>query len=214
MNNNVALFLNAPLPPEKILEKLLPEIEDSFIICADGGYLFAKKLPIKIDKIIGDLDTIKKANVVIPREVEIIEKPSQELNDFEKALIYLKGKGIKKIFLFGLTGERTDHVLANLSVLSRYIDDFSFEIYGQEAKVYFLTEKKKKLVFKTKIGCQISLIPLPNAEEIYTSGLKYPLKNGALRWGIKEGSSNEAIDETVEIKIAIGQLVVFENYYS
>jgi len=212
MQNTATLFLNAPLPPEQIMNSLLQKIDNSYIICADGGYIYAKELPLNIDMVIGDLDTVNEKKITIHADVEIVNKPSQDLNDFEKALIWLKDKGFKKIILFGLTGERTDHVLANLSVLSRYLPYFEFEIYGQEAKVYFLSGENDFLEFTSKSGCAISLIALTKAHGITSSGLKYPLNNMSLEWGIKEGSSNEAVQQNIQIRIDSGVLAVFENY--
>ena len=90
MINTATLFLNAPLPPKNIFDPLLPQIQKSEIFCADGGYLFARKLPVKIKGVIGDLDTVEASGLSIPDNIELIKKPSQELNDFEKSLIYLK----------------------------------------------------------------------------------------------------------------------------
>ena len=130
MINTATLFLNAPLPPKNNFDPLLPQIQNSDIYCADGGYMFAHKLPVKVKAVIGDLDTIEASGLSIPDDIELIKKPSQELNDFEKSLIYFKEHGYTKIYLFGITGERTDHVLTNFSVLSRYLKYFKFEIYG------------------------------------------------------------------------------------
>ena len=211
MWETATLFLNAPLPPENVLAPLLPRMKKSFILCADGGYLFAEKLPIQINAVIGDLDTVRDAKKVIAPPIQVIEEPSQEFTDFEKALLYLKKQGTKEILLIGLTGERTDHVLANMSVLSRFINDFEFIVFGQEAKIYFL-QGSQEIKIHTTPGKQISLMPLPLAENIVTKGLKYSLNSETLQWGIREGSSNEAVQDWVSVKLGNGLLVIFENY--
>ena len=211
MWETATLFLNAPLPPENVLAPLLPRMKKSFILCADGGYLFAEKLPIQINAVIGDLDTVRDAKKVIAPPIQVIEEPSQEFTDFEKALLYLKKQGTKEILLIGLTGERTDHVLANMSVLSRFINDFEFIVFGQEAKIYFL-QGSQEIKIHTTPGKLISLMPLPLAENIVTKGLKYSLNSETLQWGIREGSSNEAVQDWVSVKLGNGLLVIFENY--
>ncbi len=210
MSDKAILFLNGPLPPDKILGSLLPLWKNSLVLCADGGYLYASRLPIKIDAIIGDMDTVNP-DLLNPKEKpQIILRPSQERGDFEKALLYLQHSDIKKILLLGITGGRTDHIFGNFSVLFRYLDDFEFEIYGYDAKVYCVHHKH--ITFATKPGTPVSLIPWPYAMNVLSSGLQYPLDDMNLVPSASEGTSNVAVKDEVSLTLQRGNLIVFENY--
>lgn len=208
------LFLNSGVPPAKILQQIKKKhkTEGVKIIAADGGYVPAYENGFQPDIVIGDLDSIKGQNLQFPDNCEVIYRPSQYMNDLEKALVYCKQKNFKELVIVGVTGRRTDHTLANISILFRYMHIFSFFLYGEEAQLFLLDKQKSNLKIKAKVGQQISLIPLSHAQEINTKGLKYPLNKSSLHFGIREGSSNEVSDSNVSISIKSGKLLILLNY--
>ena len=58
------------------LAELLPDPEEYFVICADGGYAQAVEAGIKPDLIIGDLDSYKGD---IPKDVPIEKLPVEKV---------------------------------------------------------------------------------------------------------------------------------------
>ena len=194
-------------PPTK--QQIEEELRDATLfIAADGGAAIAHQFGLIPDTIIGDMDSYEPLNK--EREKTIID-PDQETNDLEKALHYAKNKTVKFIVVFGATGKRMDHSLKNLSVLKQFNSQFAEIIFKDTYSDIQLIHSP----FKTEVepGTSISLFPLSGkVDGITTKGLKYPLQNGVLQNGVHDGSSNEAVEEIVEIEFKKGDLLYFKNH--
>ncbi|MBN8586175.1 MAG: thiamine diphosphokinase [Ignavibacteria bacterium] len=181
-----------------------------FIIACDGASEFLKASSITPDVIIGDLDSIKPAVLkYFSRKNVVIKKVyDQNKNDLEKAIIYALSKKFKHINIIGFGGKRLDHTLNNLSILKKFYLKADIRIFdnGFEGKII-----NRIVEIDCRIGDTVSLIPLPEAAGITTSGLKYPLKNGSLEIGIREGALNEAVAEKVSVEIKSGVLLVLNK---
>lgn len=202
-----AVILCDGRPPAK--QQIVEELRvASLFIAADGGAAIAHQFGLIADIIIGDMDSYESLKE--ERGKTIID-PDQETNDLEKALHYAKSKYAKIIVVFGATGKRLDHSLKNLSVLKQFDSQFDEIIFKDIYSDIQLIQSP----FKTKVepGTSISLFPLSGTVDgVTTKGLKYPLKNGVLQNGIQDGSSNEAIEEIVEIVFKKGDLLYFKNH--
>ncbi len=179
------------------------------VVAADGGALNAISCGVKPDVVIGDLDSVKELYEDNFLGLTFIHRPSQELNDLEKALQYCREIGITRLVLLGITGKRMDHAINNFSVLMRYRNDFQMEIYDRYARILWA---ERNLEFPAEIGQTVSLIPLGRVEGITTHGLKYPLKNEPLEFGVREGLSNEVVESPVRLTLTSGNLLVFINW--
>lgn len=184
------------------------------IIACDGASDFLRKHKVLPDVIIGDLDSVKPATLKYfsAKKVLIKKVYDQNKNDLEKALMFSLGKKYKLIHIIGLSGKRLDHTLNNISVIKKYHRkaDILFCENGFTGRII-----SKKIELNCRIGDIVSLIPLPKATGITTSGLKYPLKNGTLEFGVRSGALNEAVSEVVNISLKKGCLLLLnksENY--
>ena len=164
------------------------------------------------DYIIGDLDSISlpALKYFSNKRVKIKKIIDQNKNDLEKCMLYAFRKGCKKLYIIGLTGKRLDHTINNLSILKKYSDKTDIKCYDDEFE-YFIINKKTE--FEYKSGEVVSLISLPKATGIKTKGLKYPLKNETLEFGVREGALNIAISKVVRIDINNGCLLVIKKYF-
>lgn len=200
------ILCDGHIPKKTIIQHELSGSE--FLIAADGGANQAHELNFIPDVIIGDLDSYR---VTGKEKALIIKDEDQETNDLEKALRYALQKYATEIIVFGATGKRLDHTLKNLSVLLQYDSKFDSIILVDD----YVTMKIIQSPFKESfnVGAIISLFPLSGkVEGISTKGLKYPLNDEALENGIRDGSSNEAIEETVEIKFKKGDLLLLTHH--
>ncbi|MDZ7691572.1 MAG: hypothetical protein U5K69_10685 [Balneolaceae bacterium] len=110
--------------------------------------------------------------------------------------------------MLGVTGQRIDQTLKNLSALKKYNNQFSSLFFEDDYGRIFLLESPYTEEFP--IGTLISLFPLSGrVEGIKTKGLKYPLHDEALENGIRDGSSNRVISSPVTIKHTKGDLLAF-----
>jgi len=206
---SAVVFLGGELQNEELARELAAKA--TLIVCADSGAEHARKLAIMPHVIIGDLDSVstETINYFKERNCEIVRNPDQYSNDFEKTLIYLLEKSQKSVFVFGMTGGRTDHTLANFSVMLRYTDRFASIIaFELNAEHKFLTTTKNYCSIDCEIGTTISLTPFGEANGITTENLQYPLSDEAMRLGVREGLSNLATGSPVSIKISTGSLLV------
>lgn len=177
------------------------------IIACDGASDYLKTAGVMPNVIIGDLDSAKPATLkYFSGKNVIIEKVfDQNRNDLEKAITFALTKKFKVINVIGFSGKRLDHTLNNLSILKKFHKKAKMRIYENGFSGEIIN---KSLELKCRVGDIVSLIPLPRAVGVTTNGLKYPLKNGTLEWGVREGALNEAVENFVSVKIKSGVLMV------
>lgn len=190
----------------KLLEFNKPRRAISIIAC-DGASDFLKSCEVIPDIIIGDLDSVKPQTLKYfsRRKVTVKKVINQNKNDLEKAILYALSKKFKVINTVGFSGKRLDHTLNNLSILKKYYRKTKIKIYDNG----FIGEIiGKHAEFECRVGDVVSLIPLPKAAGITTNGLKYPLKNGTLEFGVREGALNEAVEKNVSVRNKQGVLMV------
>lgn len=177
------------------------------IIACDGASDFLVKEKITPDVVIGDLDSASAVTIrtLTAAGIPVIKQASQYKNDLEKALDYALSEKYTEINVTGFTGKRFDHSLNNLSILLRYSKKTELRMYDDKFRFYFVRDKVE---LTCNAGAVVSLIPMPKAAGIKTGGLKYPLNNEALKLGKREGALNEAIGESIIIKLKKGVLLV------
>ena len=120
---NILIFTGGKSPStEKILSTLKNfkiDINSSFVICADSGLEIAHNCGIKVDFLLGDMDSIDKTLLEkIDNSVckEVFSK-DKDFSDTELAFIHTKKIPHNKIFLIGGSGGRVDHFIALLSLI-------------------------------------------------------------------------------------------------
>lgn len=200
---NILVLCNGAPPSERLLKTYCRSTD--FFIAADGGGNTALSMSVTPDVVIGDLDSFNRKNST---DLHVIHDTGQETNDLEKALHLAKTKGGRQITILGATGRRIDHTLKNLSVLKQFDKDFDqlllIDNFGQ---TQLLPPSFQQQI---AIGTQISLFPLSGkVSGITTKGLQYALKNESLENGVRDGSSNEVVDNPVQITHQQGDLLLF-----
>lgn len=200
------ILCDGDIPKKAIVERELSDSE--LLIAADGGAYHAQKLGLSPEIIIGDLDSYK---VTGNETASVIHDKDQETNDLEKALSCALERSANDVIVFGATGKRLDHTLKNLSVLLQFDRKFDSIVLMDDYAVMKIIQSPFKGMFEP--GTVLSLFPLSGkVEGITTKGMKYPLKNEDLENGIRDGSSNEAIEKTVEIEFKKGDLLLLMNH--
>jgi thiamine pyrophosphokinase len=212
------------LPSEFTLLLLGGEINDielllelakasSGVVCADGAAELARKHSIKLSGIVGDLDSISRETLLYYAALgtTIEHKPDQQLGDFEKSMKCIREKqGRTHLRILGLDGKRSDHSLSNFSILARHCNNFeSCVAYDDSSMISVLTQANNRMDVSDRPYARISLIPLPTATGVLTTGLKYPINNEDFIFGEREGLSNVIMGEgTCSITIRGGALLV------
>lgn len=206
------IICNGELPDKRILRPFLRK--NPLIVCVDGGANSALKLHLIPHVIIGDFDSISEQtekHYLRTTQIKFIYLRRQTDTDFEKALRYVTSREIPKAIIVGATGNLLDHTLGNFSILVRFVSKLEIKIIDTN---YFGEFVNHFLDFKCVIGSRISLIPLPGAVGITTSGLKYQLSDESLEYGVREGTCNEATAEHVRINLRKGILLILRPHPS
>lgn len=182
---------------------IFPELSTYDIVCAiDGAYNHFEKNNIIPDLVTGDFDSIH----TVPTSVEVIKTPNQNFTDFDKALMILSERGYFKIDVYGGSGKEHDHFLGNISTALQWKNTLKITFFDDFGKYFFI---EQSITLTNVISRNISLIPFPTAEGIYTKGLQYPIIDGALTFGKRIGTRNKANNNMVEISYKKGDLLIY-----
>jgi len=183
--------------------------KETLLIAADGGLSHFSKLGIIPHVILGDMDSASPESVVAceKKGAKIVRFPREkDQTDSQLAIEYAVAKHLHKIFIFGLLGDRVDHLSANIFYLSKISEKIKLTIVENKQTIYFLRDK---IEIEGKIGDELSLIPLQNqVKNITTTGLQYQLNHENLDFGATRGVSNVFQKERVKISITGGLLMV------
>ncbi len=172
-------------------------------IAVDGGLSHCHAMGIIPDLIIGDQDSLSPEILKLYPDVPIeIFLEDKDQTDMELAISAADSPSMKKIVLFGATGNRTDHALANLHLMCRSPAKICIET---EAESIFCLQGKNKL--NSHEGQTISLIPIDSPPTgVTTIGLKWELHNATLDKNFFS-QSNICLGSSFEISIEHGNLI-------
>ena len=184
-------------------------MSDDYIICADGGYDIAVQANLAPDLLIGDFDSIK----CVPYNINKITLPVEK-DVTDSVAAYNEGikLGFKSFVMFGGTGGRFEHTLANISLMAMASKSgYYFEIVDNKHIFRSITNSSIKI--NRKENQQVSVFAYGNkAFGVTEKGFHYSLNNyildpfdGAL------GTSNDIIDDYGEIIVKDGTLIIIET---
>ena len=189
----IILVLNGEIPKKNELTLILKKYDK--IICADGAANKTIKANINPDFILGDLDSLQN-DIINNNATNIIELPDQNLNDFQKILIWLQSKDYKTIDIIGMDGKRIDHTISNFSIILEQISNFNLTIFTASGIFYTIESQK---TFKNVYNKYFSIFSPNKDNRINSLGLKYELKDKTLN-NIQAGALNFANQNEVRIK--------------
>ncbi len=181
---------------------------DDLVIAADAGYLALKKLGVTPHITVGDFDSMEN----LPTDTEIIKHPVRK-NDTDTLLavkIALQ-KGYKHFCLYGCTGKRLDHTLANLQTLS-FIASNGATGYLKGEDFTATAIQNDYLEFPSEKTGNISIFSATDECEITIEGLLYTLNHEKITYNFPLGVSNGFIGEKAKITVHNGTaIILWEN---
>ena len=180
--------------------------DGDLVIAADGGYDSLLGVGITPDVLIGDLESVKS----IPEGTEIIRHPVEK-DDTDSHLAYKHGysRGYRKFVLFGGTGGRLDHTLANISLLLRAkLDGADMRMIGGGAEMRVI--KNESVTLTGRAGSTVSVFAVGGAAHgVSIVGLKYRAEDVTLTEDYALGVSNSFTETgTGEVSVANGALLI------
>ena len=139
------------------------------VYCCDGAYSWAKN-KVKIDKNIGDFDSLKETPYPPPEEIFPSEK---DCTDGEIAIKKLIEAGVESVKIYGGGGGREDHFLGNLQLL--YLGHMSGVICEMVTNNSLIFPANGKINLGKYKGKTFSVLPFGGSSHIISyRGLKYP----------------------------------------
>jgi len=175
-----------------------------FIIAADGGFSLASQAGLRVDLLVGDMDSLDSP----PQNIPILKFPREkDATDLELALDYARATNPERIVVVGAFGARLDHTLANANLLEKY--DLPVVLFHQGFRVYLVVDE---LEIPAALGDLVSLIPLSaEVRGIFTWGLRYPLHDGVLFRASTRGVSNEVVGLPCGVRVREGKLLLIHK---
>ena len=201
---------------EDFVLPILKSEETEFVIGVDKGLEFLYKHEIKPDYIVGDFDSVPKGLVDYYREeadVPIREfNPVKDASDTEIALRLCLGLNRKEIWILGGTGNRIDHLWANIQCLQIALDAGADARIVDSHNQIRLLDKGITLKREEAFGKYFSLFPMELPVDALTiTGAKYPLKNHFLKPDDSLCVSNEFELDEVKISFSFGKVILMET---
>ena len=186
------------------------------LIAADGGVKHVLKLGLVPQVVIGDFDSISTSlqKKLKKLKIEWIQYPrKKDKTDFELAIDLVLDRKYSQIIIFGILGDRIDHFLANIFLLTKIQTEnklIKIKIVEGKKEIYILN---KEIIINGQIGDELSIIPVSEKlEGVVTDGLEYQLKNKSLSFGSTKGISNIFNKTSTKITVAEGTaLMVHKN---
>ncbi len=191
-----------------------------FVVAADGGARHAPAFGLRLDRWVGDGDSIDDATLaeLAASGVDLRHAESdKDESDTELALLEAIAEGAGEITILGaLGGVRVDHALANVALLQHpALGGRPVILFDERASRLSLLEAGgtgMARAFEGGEGDLVSLLPLGGpAAGVTTEGLRYRLADEPLELGRSRGLSNVRTAPVARISLRSGRLLVIET---
>lgn len=211
MGKGCIILANGRPPEKEVLEYFLFNGFGT-LICADGGANSAKLLGIVPKYIVGDLDSIEPATLDFFSESSTIVKyRRQNDTDVEKCIKFAVKNAFTRCLIMGATGDRLDHSFCNIGITIKFSKLIQLSLVSGES---FLEPFEGSIERDTTIGETISIYGIDKQTLITTKGLKYPLKNEPLPFGVRESTSNIAVSNKIKVTTSVGSALLIRSIES
>ena len=181
--------------------------EDDLVLAADAGFENCKQAGIVPCQLLGDFDSMDQ-----PEDFDNVVRAPVEKDDTDTLLAVRTGlsQGCTEFHIYGGTGgKRMDHTIANLQTLL-FIREHGGHgyLYDNDFVWTVISDETIAIVKKVEWGL-LSLFCLGDrATGVTIRGAQYPLTDGELAPGFPVGVSNHILEESAEISVAHGTLLV------
>lgn len=188
---------------------------DPYVVAADGGARHAGPLGLRIDRWVGDGDSVSSELLArletagVPIDRRPFDKDESDTELALRAALIERPRSI--VILGALGGPRLDHALANLALLSLpELQDIDVRLVAADARVRLADRGTTQL--KGRVDDLVTLLPIgTDVSGVTTAGLAYPLRRETLHIGRTRGLSNRRTETMAEVVLEAGRLLVVET---
>lgn len=199
------VFAGGDAPPSGVTRWLPPHAR---LIAADSGLDHAHRLGFEVDLLVGDLDSV--SHLARQRHNGEVEPhpEAKDCTDLELAMLAAVPDA-DLVILVGGHGGRLDHLLANAQVLAdpRWSQTRVVWLAGED----LVTVVHHRTMVRGAPGDLVSLVPIGgHAMGVATEGMQWVLGDSVLAAGTSRGVSNRLIEDTAEVSVQQGVLLVVQ----
>lgn len=181
---------------------------EDLIIAADGGYKHLLSANIKPDILIGDFDSLSD----VPDMENVIKlNPVKDITDMNAAVEIGIEKGYTDFMIYGATGGRIDHTVANIQLVA-HLSKTGMRASLCNGKTVITAVTDGEITFDSSFKGYISVFAHTDiCKNVNIEGLKYSLENAELINDFSLGVSNEFIGKDSRISVEKGTLIIIFN---
>ncbi|MBD5548216.1 MAG: thiamine diphosphokinase [Lachnospiraceae bacterium] len=179
--------------------------EEDLVIACDGGYDSCRERGIRTDLVVGDFDSLS----YVPDHPRVVRlKPQKDDTDTGWAVSEGLRQGYREFVIYGGTGGRISHTIANIQILT----DLALKgahgiLIGKDS--WYRVICNEEICFKAEEKGFISVFCIgEQAEGVFEDGLKYGLHDAVLKKEYPVGVSNEFIGKESRIAVKNGVLLL------
>jgi len=180
------------------------------VVAVDGGTHHLLRLGALPDIVTGDfdsLDAVTRADLAA-QGVRIVPTPDQDYTDLDKALSFVRSDlAIAQVRVHAASRGRLDHLYSVLSAVVKYGRSLDLRLVDGIGETW-LVNGEVTLAGADLPGRTLSLLALGPVSGITTTGVRWPLTEETLAPGVRDGTLNEVVAETVTIRVNAGDLLV------
>jgi thiamine pyrophosphokinase len=180
------------------------------VIAADGGGAACLAAGVHPNVVVGDLDSLSKADEELLRQTGarfVIVPAEKDVTDLDLALDEAQRVGSTDLWLTGVFGGRLDHTLAAAGSLARHAA-LRPHVVEPDAHAWVLAPTGRPCVALVGSGSTVSLFALDGPATVTCLGLKYPLFGEELAPLDSRGLSNVIVGERASVEVTRGRLLV------
>ena len=183
--------------------------DGDLIIAADGGLERLRAAGIKPDLIIGDFDSLGR----IPREDNVMVLPTvKDVTDTWAAIELGKERGYTHFRLYGCTGGRFDHTLANIQTLAALATEGKQGFLVDQSQIITAVGPGTVTFGSERRGFLSVFSHTDRCLGVSLKGLKYELEDAELTNRFPLGVSNEFQGKPASVTIGEGiAVLVYER---
>ncbi len=184
------------------------------LIAADAGLAVCDRLGIMPTEILGDFDSLGQIELLEKYEkmgIPVHRYPAKkDKTDTHLALELALEKKPDEVTLFGASGTRLDHTLANIGLLTIMADaGVSAKMIDRHNCLEMLSGRQRRVYRKTEQKSYLSVMACsPLVTGLGMKGFAYPLSDVSLPAFDSLGISNEITEDEAVLTMESGYLLV------
>lgn len=192
----------------------IPVAGEDLVIAVDGGLDYCARLGLEPDLVLGDFDSAGEEQLTRIARWEREEpwrvvrlKPEKDDTDTLAAIRLALGRGYTFFVLYGATGGRLEHTLANIQCLL-FLKSHGAVGYMTDGRGKIFVMENEEVGFPASMEGYLSLLSLgKEALGVNIRGMKYELDNARITNDFPIGISNEFIGQEALVSVDCGQLL-------